>query len=51
MRKFRQGRPVASPLILREGEPARLVELPRPVADALAASGVLQVGLTDRPGW
>jgi 5-methylcytosine-specific restriction enzyme subunit McrC len=42
---------VASPLILREGEPSRLVELPRPVADALAASGVVQVGLTDRPGW
>ncbi len=42
---------MASPLILREGEPSRLVELPRPVADALAASGVVQVGLTDRPGW
>lgn len=42
---------MASPLILREGEPSRLVELPRPVADALAASGALQVRLTDRPGW
>jgi len=27
------------------------VELPRSVADALAASGVVQVGWTDRPGW
>lgn len=42
---------MASPLIRREGEPSRLVELPRPVADALAASGALQVRLTDRPGW
>jgi len=42
---------VARPLILREGEPSRSVELPRSVADALAASGVVQVGWTDRPGW
>ena len=42
---------MASPLILREGEPTRLVELPRPIADALAASGVVQIGFTDRPGW
>lgn len=27
------------------------MELPRSVADALAASGVVQVGWTDRPGW
>ncbi|MGL5249066.1 MAG: hypothetical protein ACRC8U_12825, partial [Brooklawnia sp.] len=42
---------MASPLILREGEPTRLVELPRSIADALAASGVVQIGFTDRPGW
>lgn len=40
-----------SPLILREGEPARLVELPRPVADALTAAGVIQIGMTNRPDW
>ena len=28
-----------------------MVELPRPIADALAASGVVQIGFTDRPGW
>ncbi len=38
-------------LILREGDPPRLVELRRPVADALAAARVVQVALTDRPGW
>ena len=42
---------MTSPLILREGQPARRVELASPVADALAASGVIQVGLADRPGW
>lgn len=42
---------MASPLILREGDAPRLVELPRPVAEALAAAGVVQVALTDRPGW
>ncbi|WP_286263725.1 McrC family protein [Brooklawnia propionicigenes] len=42
---------MANPLILREGDPPRLVELRRPVADALAAAGVVQVALTDRPGW
>ena len=42
---------MANPLILREGDPPRLVELGRPVADALAAAGVVQVALTDRPGW
>ena len=42
---------MANPLILREGDSARLVELRRPVADALAAAGVVQVALTDRPGW
>ena len=42
---------MANPLILREGDPSRLVELRRPVADALAAAGVVQVALTDRPGW
>nr|NLI49275.1 restriction endonuclease [Propionibacterium sp.] len=41
---------MANPLILREGDPPRLVELRRPVADALAAAGVVQVALTDRPG-
>lgn len=40
-----------SPLILREGEPSRLVELSRSTADALAACGVVQVSLTERPGW
>lgn len=42
---------MANPLILRGGGPSRLVELRRPVADALAAAGVVQVALTDRPGW
>lgn len=42
---------MANPLILREGDPPQLVELRRPVADALAAAGVVQVVLTDRPGW
>lgn len=42
---------VASPLILREGDPPRLVELRRPVVDALAAAGVVQLALTERPGW
>lgn len=42
---------VANPLILREGEPPRLVELGRPVADALAATGAVQVMPTERPGW
>ena len=42
---------MASSLILREGDPPRLVELRRPIADALAAAGVVQVALTDRPGW
>lgn len=36
---------------LREGDPPRLVEFPRPVADALAGAGVVQVGVTERPGW
>ncbi|SMO41446.1 McrC family protein [Propioniciclava tarda] len=42
---------MANPLILREGDGPRLVELRRPVADALAAAGTVQLGLTDRPGW
>ena len=42
---------MANPLILREGDPPRLVELRRAVADALAVPGILQLGLTDRPGW
>ena len=42
---------MASPLILREGDPPRLVELRRSVADALVGAGVCQVALTDRPGW
>lgn len=42
---------MANPLILREGDPPRLVELRRPVADALAAAGCVQLGLTDRAGW
>ena len=42
---------MANPLILRESDPPRMVELRRPVADALAATGVVQVAPTDRPGW
>ena len=42
---------MATPLILREGQPARLVELPRPVADALSAAGVVKVAMTERSGW
>lgn len=42
---------MANPLILREGQPSQLIELPRPVADALATSGFVQIALTDRPGW
>jgi 5-methylcytosine-specific restriction enzyme subunit McrC len=38
-------------LVLREGDPARMVELSRPVAEALADTGVINIGLTDRPGW
>lgn len=38
-------------LILREGDPPRVVEMSRPVAEALADAGVVNVGLTDRPGW
>lgn len=38
-------------LTLREGCPGRLVELPRAVADAVAATEAVTVGLTDRPGW
>ncbi len=38
-------------LILREGGPSQLIELPRAVADALAASGVVQILMTDRLGW
>lgn len=37
-------------LILTEGEPARRVELSRPVADALHASDVATVDYTDDPG-
>ena len=42
---------MTNPLILREGGPSRPVQLESDVADALAASGMLQVGLTDRTGW
>ncbi|MBK8445255.1 MAG: restriction endonuclease [Micropruina sp.] len=42
---------MASRLILREGDRPRLVELQRPVADALAAAGIVQLALTHRPGW
>jgi 5-methylcytosine-specific restriction enzyme subunit McrC len=42
---------VANSLILREGDLPQLVQLERSVADALAATGALQLGLTDRPGW
>lgn len=42
---------MTSPLILREGDPPRLVQLRRPVAEALQAAGVLHVTLTDQPGW
>lgn len=42
---------MSSPLILREGEPARLVELPHAVADALAEADVVQVVPTTRHGW
>ena len=42
---------MANPLVLREGAPPRLVELRRPMADALAAAGVVQLALTERPGW
>jgi len=42
---------VTSQLILREGDAPRLVELRRPVADALVAAGVVEVTSIDRPGW
>lgn len=42
---------MTTPLILREGQPARLVELPRPVADALSVAGVVKVAMTERSGW
>lgn len=38
-------------LVLREGGPPRVVELPPAVAEALAATTVADVELTDRPGW
>jgi 5-methylcytosine-specific restriction enzyme subunit McrC len=38
-------------LTLREGDPPRLVELRRSVADALAVASGIQVTPTDRPGW
>lgn len=37
------------PLILREGAPGRVVELPRTIADALAATGALRVSPTVTP--
>ena len=37
-------------ITLREGDPPRPVRLPRPIADALTAAEVLQVGLTPEPG-
>lgn len=39
------------PLILREGDAPRLVELRRSTADALLASRVLTMTRTDQPGW
>ncbi|MGJ3510108.1 McrC family protein [Enemella sp. A6] len=42
---------MSSPLILREGGGARLVEMPDRVAEALAAAKVLEVARTGRPGW
>lgn len=39
------------PLTLREGDPARQVELPRAVADALVRAEVAHVSPTERPGW
>jgi 5-methylcytosine-specific restriction enzyme subunit McrC len=38
-------------LVLREGDKPRLVELRRPIADALSSLGVIQLGLTERTGW
>lgn len=40
-----------SPLVLREGGPPQLVELPRRVAEALAESRAADVQITDTPGW
>lgn len=42
---------MSQPLILREGEPAQLIELARPVAEALIAAEVAQVTPTTRPTW
>lgn len=42
---------MSSPLILREGDAARLVHLPPDVADALAASRIVQVVRTERANW
>lgn len=42
---------MTSPLILREGDPPRLVPLRRPIAEALEAAGVVQLTVTDQPGW
>lgn len=38
-------------LVLREGDPPRLMELRRAVADGLAATGIIQVRMTEPPGW
>lgn len=41
---------VSNRLILREGRPARPIELSRPVAEALASTGIAQVVPTSNPG-
>lgn len=41
---------VTSQLILREGDPPRLFQLSRLVADALVGARVVQLTMTDRPG-
>lgn len=38
-------------MILREGDAAKLVQLPSGVADALGASGFVQLLRTERAGW
>lgn len=42
---------MSSPMILREGDAAKLVQLPSGVADALGASGFVQLLRTERAGW
>lgn len=42
---------MSSPLILREGATAKLVELPLDIAEALVSSGIVQLVRSERANW